>query len=507
MTLYLREDMAAAWQGQDPWRHVATLKGDVYRDVRGRRTLQFSIDGRHYYVKHHTGVGWGEIIKNLLQARLPILDASNEYRAIRRLQTLGVPTMQIAAYGIRGRNPAKRESFIITDALENTDSLESLCANWRQQPPDPVYKRRLIDTVANISRTLHRHGICHRDFYLCHFLLHLDDSGEVDIQKQPTLSLIDLHRALIKPALGLRWVEKDIAGLYFSASDIGLTQRDLLRFVRTYTDRPLRRALYGRQQFWRTVQRKAAALARREQRKWQRKLYRSGEQQRCQRSHTAFRVVKNSHDGAEMQKFLSDPDRMMARAEVLKHGDSTTVVRLQLDGHDLVVKRYNIMGLLHGLKRLLQPSRAWRCWASAHILGRVGIRTAAPVAMMERRFGPLRRQAWFVTEYVEGEDALAVLSQCPADSPNWQQRLMQFSYLFSIMRKEQLVHGDMKATNFLLTDEGLVVLDLDGSRRIGNSRKFHRCFNRDLARFLKNWEQDKDRHQSARALIREFEWH
>ena len=31
-----------------------------------------------------------------------------------------------------------------------------------------------------------------------------------------------------------RWRDKDLAALYFSALDIGLTRRDLLRFVRQY---------------------------------------------------------------------------------------------------------------------------------------------------------------------------------------------------------------------------------------------------------------------------------
>lgn len=507
MTLYLREDIADAWQRQDPWKAVAALKGEIFRDVPGRRTLRFTLNGRNYYLKHHTGVGWREIIKNLLQARLPVVDASNEYRAIRRLQALGVPTMQIAAYGVRGGNPARRESFIITDALDNTDSLESLSAHWREHPLDPVYKRRLIDRVADIARTLHTHGVCHRDFYLCHFLLHLDDTGGVDQQKAPVLSLIDLHRALIKPALGLRWVEKDIAGLYYSAVGAGLTRRDFLRFIRTYTDRPLRRALYGRQRFWRAVQRKGKALASRDCRKQLRALYRSDGHQTCHRRFPAFRIVKKSHEGPDMRAFMNDPDSAMAGAVMLKDGDSTTVVRLTLDGRELVVKRYNIMGVLHGLKRLPQPSRAWRCWGSAHVLLRLGIHTPAPVAMIEKRWGPLRRKAWLVTEYIDGEDALQVMSQYPADSPEWQHWLMQFSHLFSIMRSECWVHGDMKATNFLLTEEGLVVLDLDGTRRITDPHRFGRRFNRDLARFLKNWEQDTDRHQSARALVQELEWH
>jgi hypothetical protein len=47
----------------------------------------------------------------------------------------------------------------------------------------------------------------------------------------PIIPLIDLHRAQLRKKTPRRWVVKDVAGLYFSVMDIGLTQRDLFRFV------------------------------------------------------------------------------------------------------------------------------------------------------------------------------------------------------------------------------------------------------------------------------------
>ncbi len=57
------------------------------------------------------------------------------------------------------------------------------------------------------------------------------------------LSLIDLHRAQTRAATPRRWRNKDLAGLYFSALNIGLTRRDKLRFLRGYFQRPLREIL------------------------------------------------------------------------------------------------------------------------------------------------------------------------------------------------------------------------------------------------------------------------
>lgn len=262
MILRLREDFAHAWEGTDAFAQVGALKGTVYRDMRSRRTLQFTFESRNYFAKIHYGVGWREILKNLVVLKVPVLGADNEWCAIRRLNELGVETMTSVGFGSRGLNPARRESFILTEAIEDAISLEDYCANWPQKPPLFVTKLRLLRELASISSTLHSNGICHRDYYLCHFLLHDQDAFREGRIEKPKLSLIDLHRAMIRHRLPTRWVVKDIAGLYFSALHIGLTQRDFLRFVKLYSGKSLRQAFSDDQLFWRQVQERAHALDR-----------------------------------------------------------------------------------------------------------------------------------------------------------------------------------------------------------------------------------------------------
>jgi heptose I phosphotransferase len=260
MSVHLREDFAQAWKGRDPFAEADALQGQVFRNVKGRRTLQFEFQGRNYFVKIHHGIGWSEIFKNLLMMRKPIADAENEWLAIERLTQLGVATMKAVAFGLRGLNPARRMSFIVTEALENTISLEDYCARWGQKRPPLAHKLRLLDALVSISRTLHENGICHRDYYLCHFLLH--DAAVFETGAAPKLSLIDLHRALIFKRLPQRWVIKDIAGLHFSALHVGLNRHDFLRFVKRYSGKTLRDALTQDAKFWNEVHRKAMQLDR-----------------------------------------------------------------------------------------------------------------------------------------------------------------------------------------------------------------------------------------------------
>lgn len=217
----------------DAFSFVRGRQGDVFRDVPGRKTLRFEFAGRSYFLKHHLGVGWLEIFKNLLSLRLPILGAETEWRAIEALQRCGVPTMRAVAFGRRGASPASMESFIITEELTPVVSLEDLV---KQQPLRHSLKRALIREVALMTRRMHRAGINHRDLYLCHFLL---DTGRLQ-GGELRLSLIDLHRAQLRQAVPRRWRDKDLASLYFSSLEARLTNRDKILFLKAYFDKPLR---------------------------------------------------------------------------------------------------------------------------------------------------------------------------------------------------------------------------------------------------------------------------
>jgi hypothetical protein len=57
------------------------------------------------------------------------------------------------------------------------------------------------------------------------------------------------------------------------------------------------------------------------------------------------------------------------------------------------------------------------------------------------------------------------------------------------MRREKISHGDMKATNFVISHGQLVVLDLDALRQHSDQSGFERAFRRDLRRFFQNWHE------------------
>jgi heptose I phosphotransferase len=253
MLTFLIPALKAAWP--DLFASVLNLTGTVYREQPGRRTLEFTLQGKCYFAKIHTGVGWQEIFKNLLQGRLPILSAIPEYLAIPRLQELKLDTLTLAGFACRGWNPARLQSFVITEALQDTVNLETFCKSWRNLPAS--LKIILIKRLAAIARCLHTNGINHRDFYLCHFLIR---PALLGVPTKMPIYVIDLHRAQIRSQIPRRWQIKDLAGLYFSAMDIGLSKRDIWRFMRCYQGQTLRVILAKEIPLWQAVKQRAQQL-------------------------------------------------------------------------------------------------------------------------------------------------------------------------------------------------------------------------------------------------------
>ena len=235
---------------------IFILEGEDYRLVKTRRTFRFEAGGKGYFAKVHHGIGWKEILKDILQLKLPILGAENEYQAIRHLEKAGVDTMSCAAYGRRGTNPAVQKSFIITDELSGMVSLE----DFSQDASFEKIRLKILRTLALNLGKMHRSGLNHRDCYICHFLLDPDAARSGNIK----LHVIDLHRAQIRKKVPFRYQVKDVAGILFSSFDLLPTRREILRFIRIYSQNSLSIELRQNIRFWKAVQKTAEKLYQKE---------------------------------------------------------------------------------------------------------------------------------------------------------------------------------------------------------------------------------------------------
>ncbi|MGH1426579.1 MAG: lipopolysaccharide kinase InaA family protein [Arenicella sp.] len=188
----------------------------------------------------------------------------------------------------------------------------------------------------------------------------------------------------------------------------------------------------------------------------------------------------------EFSEVLMQPEDLIRSGHVLKDDKSTTVVSFSWKGQRYILKRFNARSFGHAIKRALRKTRASVCWDMSREFARAGIHVATPIAMLERRLGVFRMDAYFVSEHVEGEELLQWLPQ--QAKPMVEQVTLQIQELFSILLDKHLSHGDMKATNLLWSDHRVVVIDLDAAKSHRFPVFFQRSHKRDRRRFMRNGE-------------------
>ncbi len=201
-----------------------------------------------------------------------------------------------------------------------------------------------------------------------------------------------------------------------------------------------------------------------------------------------FMLCKRGDFTSAMAAFLASPDKVLdkGKAGFLKKGRGSTVGKVRIDDQDLVVKRYNIKGFWHGLRRCIRTTRAAHSWRNAHLLLMLDIFTPRPVALLEKRFGPFRGTAYFINAYVEGPRAVDFFEDGILKGKREVARCM--AEIVNKLGAAGVSHGDMKATNMIIHGQEPALVDLDAMRVHGCPRRFAALHRKDVKRFLKNWK-------------------
>jgi tRNA A-37 threonylcarbamoyl transferase component Bud32 len=187
-------------------------------------------------------------------------------------------------------------------------------------------------------------------------------------------------------------------------------------------------------------------------------------------------------EAASLVPLLDSIEAAMASGQMLKDGGSSTVVLVDWQGQPLVIKRYNVKGLGHFLRRCLRPSRAIHSWQQGHLWRVLELPTAKPLAVIEKRWGPLRLGGYLITEYTPGEDIIGAFEGTGSEN-----LVAQMSILLGRMGDYYLSHGDLKGSNALVTEQGLSFIDLDAAHQHVKLISWKKAFSRDLGRLQRNW--------------------
>ncbi|KAB7627349.1 lipopolysaccharide kinase InaA family protein [Alkalilimnicola sp. S0819] len=120
-----------------------------------------------------------------------------EWRNLRRLQLLGIPTAPLLYFGLR-KEAGRWRALLVLRELDGYRSLEALMAAWREGELDRAQAARLADALAILLGRLHKARLCFNALYPKHIYVHAgwlaQGRGE-----EPALRLIDLERVRWRP--------------------------------------------------------------------------------------------------------------------------------------------------------------------------------------------------------------------------------------------------------------------------------------------------------------------
>ncbi|HPD61254.1 MAG TPA: lipopolysaccharide kinase InaA family protein [Thermodesulfobacteriota bacterium] len=210
-------------------------KGDVVKQKsKHRSTLHFYLTDKErrvsVYLKRYRFSLISTFVKNCLFF-FRTYSAIHEGRNILAFIASDLPTMTLIAVGMRQRIPLWNESFLLTQGIPHTKTLEQELEDCFYPPLDRIriqQKRLLIAKLAGLTKRMHGKGFMHQDFYLCHILINSSSPDD------PILYVADLHRVRRKKTNKKTWRIKDLAALNYSAPQKLISRTDRLRFMKHY---------------------------------------------------------------------------------------------------------------------------------------------------------------------------------------------------------------------------------------------------------------------------------
>ncbi|MGE8067172.1 lipopolysaccharide kinase InaA family protein [Pseudomonas sp. NPDC089569] len=192
---------------------------------------------------------------------------------------------------------------------------------------------------------------------------------------------------------------------------------------------------------------------------------------------------------------LERADALLDQGHLYKTGGAASVGKVVVDGRTLVIKRYNIKGFAHWLKRFWRPSRAWHSWREGNRLAFLGFATPQPLALLEKRFLWLRSRAYLITEHLSGPDIIERFAPYVESGDAPEAELAALDHLFAELIRERISHGDFKGHNLFWQDDRWALIDLDAMRQHASPGSFAPAYARDRARFMRNWPENSALYQ------------
>ena len=464
-----------------------------------REVWRGTINGTPYYLKYYFRDSW--LRRPLQLLREP--GCRTEWEGGLFTRRAGITAAQPLAFTLNLRRGSRRCALLVSEAIEPAQPLSDF---WLQVRADdnPVRRRRdaaqLCELLAELIARAHQAGFEHLDMHAANILVQPVSPGRY------RAAFIDLQSARRDMPISARAVVRNLAQLnqwFRKQSSVG----DRLRFLRAYLrwrnefealfehGRPLALTFPQLVAALHTAARRHAERlgAQRDRRVARDGRYFSRLKLPGGWRGMAVAACKHPADDSRASRLdfprdwwraqLTPPLRWFAEdaAQSCKDSHSAQVRRALLElGPDAVpaiIKHPLSRNWRRRLAQLWPPSRSLRGWRMGHALLHRDVPTARPLAVLERRIGPLVLDSLLITEAIPGAADLETFlrKEHARSSPAaWGQLKRELSdRLARQVRRLQergFEHRDCKAGNILVLRHPHVKLfwiDMDGLRLAG----------------------------------------
>ncbi len=481
------------------WLHPNEQDWELIKVNALREVWRAPLNGRTFYVKYFRTNGFGSMARGLVRGPACLEEWNSGIYAL----NAGIAAVEPSGCAANLRRDGQNQSLLVTDAVEPAQPLNE---HWVALCSDENLARRredsesLIERLAEMIARAHQAGFEHTDMHAANILV------QPTARRRYRTMFVDLHSSRMGVPLAARAVVRNLAQLnQWFRRHATIAQR--LRFLRAYMRwrneyeqsfehaRPLTLSF---EQLVRALMREADVHARRLWAQRDRRVRRNGRYfsrvrlaggwrgslfTRCKHSLPESRASGMVLDRTWWKGLLTNPLRWFDRdeSEQCKSSHSATVIRAVLEHPSgnlpVIVKRPLSRNWRRAIAQRLSLSRSMRGWKIGHAMIHRDLAAARPLAVIERRIGPLVLDNMLITEAIPGAvDLEAHLRHEHAERTprEWARFKRDMSGLLvsqvRMLQDRGFVHRDCKAANILVAKHPhlkLLWIDLDGLRLSG----------------------------------------
>lgn len=425
----------------------------ILRDMAGVRRVYDGVwNGRPVIIK---------VFEHKIKARYHL---RREWDKLISLREKGVSCPEAFFYG------RTKEGYAVMVIEKIADSVTALDVYNEAQT-----RQEKIEVLCRVIKEVafeHAKGVFQRDLHLGNFLIQADklfsiDPCQMKFRKKPISKNKGIGQVAAIAAFASSYTEVDeldiICEKYLSFRGFETTKADLVFFRHRLILSVKKGVSYGLKKFMRSSKRHL----------------------RLKMSDYKAIFDRNFIGSANTDDFVGQIDSLMDRGVILKNGNTCYVSRINFNGKEVVIKRYNSKGFFHSLRHTIKRSRARRGYLCGHRLNLLGIATPKPLAYIEICKYFLVCKSYLVTEFIEGvnyHDFQHYPSIADVDKKAIAEKIDK---IFCELEEHLISHGDLKHSNILISKDGPVLTDLDSTIAHKCRLTFRRERKKDIARFLR----------------------